>query len=206
MLSVLLHEYGHALGIEHSADTNDFMNATLQPGERRLPTADELALTQQLIAQAKGEITSVATVDNSSPANVPIPLDLPLGGSLIGLAGFMGRRYTQYEVAANAAFTTLDTASGWNTAGSVSIAPAAAGQAATATLNEVSGSQTRLNQVFMPGDNDRYLTFTLSGSALDYVKGLPEDAFQVALGRPRSRGTTSPPSSSAICRKQAASH
>ena len=38
-------------------------------------------------------------------------------------------------------------------------------QMAAATLREVANSQTRLNQVFMLGDNDRYLTFTLSGSA-----------------------------------------
>ena len=37
MLSVLLHEYGHALGLAHSAQVGDFMSATLQPGERRLP-------------------------------------------------------------------------------------------------------------------------------------------------------------------------
>jgi hypothetical protein len=30
LLSVLLHEYGHALGLEHSADSGDFMAATLQ--------------------------------------------------------------------------------------------------------------------------------------------------------------------------------
>ena len=31
MLSVLLHEYGHALGIEHSADSRDYMSTTLTP-------------------------------------------------------------------------------------------------------------------------------------------------------------------------------
>ncbi len=36
-----------------------------------------------------------------------------------------------------------------------------------ATLREVSNTQTRLNQVFMLGANDRYLSFTLSGAALD---------------------------------------
>jgi len=52
-LSVLLHEYGHALGIEHSGDDGDFMAASLQPGERRLLSSDELSLMARLVAALK---------------------------------------------------------------------------------------------------------------------------------------------------------
>lgn len=61
MLSVLLHEYGHALGIDHSADGHDYMATTLTPGVRRMPSAEELALMQQLIAQAKGDVVGRVT-------------------------------------------------------------------------------------------------------------------------------------------------
>jgi hypothetical protein len=53
MLSVLLHEYGHALGLEHSADSGDFMTETLQAGQRKRPIADELQLMANLVAQRK---------------------------------------------------------------------------------------------------------------------------------------------------------
>jgi hypothetical protein len=35
MLSVLLHEYGHALGIDHSADSHDYMATTLTAGAKK---------------------------------------------------------------------------------------------------------------------------------------------------------------------------
>ncbi len=55
--SVLLHEYGHALGLEHSVDSHDLMATTLQPGVRRLPSAEELAEKRgrsELILEGKG--------------------------------------------------------------------------------------------------------------------------------------------------------
>ena len=73
MLSVLLHEYGHALGINHSADPNDFMGTTLTAGVRRLPSAEEMALMQQLVGQVK------ASIAESTPT-----LTLPLNKSVIG--------------------------------------------------------------------------------------------------------------------------
>ncbi|MCR4305276.1 MAG: matrixin family metalloprotease [Gallionella sp.] len=65
MLSVLLHEYGHALGIEHSADNHDYMSTTLTPGVRRMPSADEMALMGQLVAQAKDGLVGRVTPADS---------------------------------------------------------------------------------------------------------------------------------------------
>ena len=186
MLSVLLHEYGHALGINHSADPNDYMGTTLTPGVRRLPSADEMALMQQLVAQAKDGLASNNTQDNA-----PTFPTAPLGTSFIGFLGLLrSSRYgglsivpdpstlvTQYDWAANATLTngSLDSASGWSTQGSVDIGNG------VATMNEVSTSQTRLSQVFILNEQDRYLSFTLSGAALDNLTGAPDDAFEVAL-------------------------
>jgi VCBS repeat-containing protein len=50
-----------------------------------------------------------------------------------------------------------------------------------AVMREVSASQTRLNQVFLVNPRDRFLSFTLSGTALDNLTGAPDDAFEVAL-------------------------
>ena len=221
MLSVLLHEYGHALGIEHSADNHDYMSTTLTVGVRRLPSATELALMQQLIAQAKNSLAVAPDpfalslsqgpswfdkLTTNGPSDAPSPFPaLPIGTGL-SLA-FLGRMrkssygstsidvvgspsITQYAVAANAAFTNLNTAAGWNTQGSVDIVASTgsgpstgSGQSGTgsATLNEVSTSQTRLSQVFMLNDKGRYLSFTLSGAVLDNLTGAPDDAFEVAL-------------------------
>jgi hypothetical protein len=150
MLSVLLHEYGHALGIDHSANPNDFMATTLTAGVRRLPSAAEMALMQQLIAQAKTGVIAPQTGSNAAtdqPNNTPLPI-IPLGGFGIAFAGLLQRnRYgglsiaadpstlvTQYAIAANATLTngSLNAADGWSTQGSVDIA------------NGVATSQTRL--------------------------------------------------------------
>ena len=50
-----------------------------------------------------------------------------------------------------------------------------------ALLSDSASAQTRLNQVFMVGLQDRYLSFTLSGIALDDAATGPDDALDVAL-------------------------
>ncbi len=182
MISVLLHEYGHALGIEHSADPNDYMGATLTAGVRRLPSAEEMALMQQLIASV-GRVTPADATQQTAGVTrptTPMPFPtLPLGGMSLAFVGLLrSSRYgglsiapdgstlvAQYDWAANPAFANLDNAGGWSTHGGVDFAPASTSidpstgswrTGGGATLNEVSGSQTRLNQVFMLNEQDRY--------------------------------------------------
>ncbi|NOU00242.1 MAG: hypothetical protein HOO95_01510 [Gallionella sp.] len=108
---------------------------------------------------------------------------------------------TQYDVAANSTLvngslsnapSTGSGQAGWATQGSVTFTPSAfvtdpstgSGRtvASFATLNEISTTQTRLSQVFMVNANDRYLSFTLSGTALDGTLPLPNPLPQAGEG------------------------
>ncbi|MDR0577728.1 MAG: matrixin family metalloprotease, partial [Candidatus Accumulibacter sp.] len=80
LLSVLLHEYGHVLGLEHTADAHDFMSTTLQPGVRRLPSASELQQMANLVAQLKGEMGLTSTTPQEPDTPLPYtPLPVSVG-------------------------------------------------------------------------------------------------------------------------------
>ena len=152
MLSVLLHEYGHALGLDHSADGSDFMAESLQPGQRKLPSAAELQLMAQLVAQLKGGANGEGgPIDPTTPA---LPADIALAGAPVSTQG-------------------------WTTTGSVSTD--AANGTTRITLSEAPNAQTSLMQAFNLGANDRYLSFTVDGLNLNGGNTGPADAFEVAL-------------------------
>ena len=119
MLSVLLHEYGHALGLEHSGNGADFMAASLQPGVRKLPSAAELTLMARLVAELKGaggealtlalsqgERGQVQGESEQDPSNPSSPLPSPSPLSALGLLplGFM--RHNDGKGSANAGVAT----------------------------------------------------------------------------------------------------
>lgn len=90
IFSVQLHEYSHALSLKHGPDSNDFMGALSQSGERRLPSLNELALMAKLLADIKG--------DGSAPASPApsLPNPLPLGGGTMALVLAGRLRRTDY--------------------------------------------------------------------------------------------------------------
>ncbi len=199
MLSVLLHEYGHALGMEHSANPNDFMAPDLQPGERRLPTSDELALMSQLVAQLQPGNATASATDATSPVpdspTSPSSPTLPIGTALSAL--FIGRlRRTgygswvpvidsvqipapQYELAINATLTNSNFASGvtdWNAQGNVTT-----NSTGTATLKNSTGADAQIAQAFNITSQDRYIEFTVANGLQQGNGTGPGDAFEVAL-------------------------
>ena len=192
LLSVLLHEYGHALGLEHSANGADFMAASLQPGVRKLPSSEELALMARLVAELKGADGEALTLalsqgergqDNpSSPLPSPSPLSalglLPLGfmrrnggkGSANAAltAGAATAVHTDYLTAINTTLTNGGFGAGQN--GTIdqwesvgNVATAPATASQAVTLGESTTAQAHLAQAFVLSAQDRFLTFTVSG-------------------------------------------
>ena len=160
MLTVLLHEYGHALGLDHTADAHDFMAATLQPGVRRTFTVDEQLELMRLAGIFVTPDSPSEPYAPPTPAHrFPSPASSPYR-SARRAAGF-DSQVPQFDTAANPKLTNSDFASadGWSTTGDVRF------ENGTATLAEGAATQTRLNQVFVVNEGDRFLSFTVANVA-----------------------------------------
>ena len=83
MRSVLMHEYGHVLGLEHTADAHDVMAAVLQPGVRRIWSAQDMADLRNMLGMSS--VAGLLSAPPSRPTNDGPNRDpdtaLPTGGS-----------------------------------------------------------------------------------------------------------------------------
>jgi VCBS repeat-containing protein len=153
----------------------------------------EYALTPTLSQRERG------LDGGGTPSPIPtLPLGAGFGISFLGLTrrnntsasslfgeAASAKAPAQYDIAANPTLVNgdLNSADGWETTGNVAIIPSAGSAQAggAAVLGEAATSQTRLNQVFVLGEHDRFLSFTLANTALGDQATGPDDAFEVAL-------------------------
>jgi Matrixin len=205
MLSVLLHEYGHVLGIEHNADSRNFMSPILQPGVRKLPTPEELQLMANLVAEMNAtQAANAATTSDDSTNSGRLPLGLALG--VPGIFGLLRRPELQrlsasWSVAGegneievvsdqsdmllaanstllNGNFAGATTAGTWSAASwavSGSVSPSVVTLNGV-TLGEGGNRQASVSQAFLVSPSDQFLSFTVKDELTRNANG-PQDAF-----------------------------
>ena len=176
LLTVLEHEYGHALGLPDIPDgvvPGALMSQSLVEGVRVMPSAADLTtpppapvapvapvVTRAMVEHATAAATaSSATTFQSASASVSSAL--PLAGPL-----------------QNGTFTVTDPAApgfGWTQSGTVTFAPD------LATLAEDRTSLSSLAQTFTLNPAQTSLSFTIFGGALFQDPGRAPDSFEVAL-------------------------
>ena len=174
MLTVLLHEMGHVLGLDDIpmiSGQGSLMTSEIGQGIRRTPSWNEQVALVASAGVAKSSAYLQASGDEGS-------IDGQAGaGPQQGGSGGITFNGVQYQGTPNATLVNneFNSVEGWTASGSVSIG------GGTAVLQETADGQTRLNQVFVLGEHDRFLSFTLANIALENQETGPDDAFEVGL-------------------------
>ena len=177
LLTVLIHELGHVLGAQDLQRAEDVMSGHLEAGVRRLPTAQDTALW--LAAQSQRASAANGANSSTEPAGFGVRVASPATAANPALLGAVA-------IPAHATLLNGDFAQSsaqWETTGKVDASPS------TITLGESTTAQAHLAQSFIITPQDRFLTFTVSGLALQtnstqqngILTAAPQDAFEVAL-------------------------
>ena len=199
LLTVLIHEMGHALGLGHTHAFGDVMSSVLTPSERRLPGAADQASLKALGWWTANRSGNTVTVPGAAHGSTS-------GGSVVYTDAVRAKspqnEATPYATITNGNFSgaTPEAAlTGWVAQGNVRV------DGGVVTLGESAGGQTsavqaavqtHLAQLFMLNPGDRALTFTIDARGLAaHPNGIgPADAFEVALLDPNTEvpvlGTT----------------
>ena len=177
LLTVLIHELGHVLGAQDLARAEDVMSGHLEAGVRRLPTAQDTAMWLAAQSQRANGANS-----GTGPAGFGVRVAPPSIAANPALPGAVAK--PAHATLLNGDFA--QSSAQWETTGKVNIDSATP---STITLGESTTAQAHLAQAFIITPQDRFLTFTVSGLALQtnsiqqngILTAAPQDAFEVAL-------------------------
>ncbi len=164
LLTVLQHEFGHALGLDDiptGLAQGALMASTLKAGVRKLPSAKDLNRPVAPIAPVVVRSDVVAMLDGDATASA-------LAAAPVAPAGPLQ----------NGDFAVSDPAAqgfGWTSTGTVGLA------GGIATLSENRTQLSSLRQTLSLGGTETTLRFTLQGGTLAQAVGSPPEAFEVAL-------------------------
>ncbi len=165
LLTVLIHEMGHVLGLGDVSDNADTMAQFLAPGTRRLPSADDIA---QMLATVSQTLDYTGSVTSGIPQSIvnPPPTVVQAGPYVVG---------TVQATLADGNFA--NGLNGWSTSGTVTV-----NSSGDAVLANGTSADAQLTQTFNIDTSDQYLEFTVTnGMQANNGTAGPQDAFDVAL-------------------------
>ena len=173
LLTVLIHEMGHVLGLSDVSDSDDNMEQYLAPGMRVLPSADDIA---QMLATVSQDLDTTGSVTSGIAQTIvnPPPTVVQSGSYVVG--------QVQTTLSDGSFATGL---SDWTTSGTVTT-----DGSGNAILTNSTAADAQLAQTFNIDSSDQYLQFTVTdGMQANNGTTGPQDAFDVALDN-ASTGTS----------------
>ena len=153
LLTVIIHEMGHVIGLDDAQDITDVMDEALVPGLRRLPNSNDIVKLSALLPQLRANGLPAGAQTGRTMAVTPPTANPSLQNGTFG-----------------------SSLAGWDTAGTVRVD----GNGAT-LFESGTTSQTHLSQAFDVTRDDLMLSFTVGADVLRANAGGPGDAFEVSL-------------------------
>ncbi|EHU1210218.1 tandem-95 repeat protein [Acinetobacter nosocomialis] len=162
LLTVLIHELGHTIGLTDTFISQDLMGGFIQQGIRLLPT-------QQNLQGWQAQKPSNTQQEDNDPTHYFVVGALSINPKTAPLWNSQNLQIQQMFQNTNTGL------SGWKIFGEIKQ------NQEDIVLNETHQQHTNLSQAFKLGAQDKVLTFTVKDQHLADYNNSPDDAFEVAL-------------------------